>query len=284
MIKKLNDLTKIKKMGRMLEEWKAKRLDEGYFKSYPEEVVDKAIAKVFKKHDYRYDLSSDQDLENDFQILFLYVWKKNKTDKKLDERLVKDIENALSVCGWYIGDNDEAGPDQFLLYLEPKYPNENSKASEKSKKIIEKVKTFYHVSFKKFLPKILKNGLVPSNLNRKGFKHPERIYLFTDKRIAKDFVETHKTDLLSFTKEINKRKISGGKISKNKLAAIDAPEKFQDKLADEEPIVAFEVDLFRMMNDGKTVNLYHDNRFNEADLAYFTENTIPLKYINQIRF
>lgn len=284
MIKKLNDFSKIKKMGKFLEEWKAEKLDEGYFKSYPEKVVDKTIEKVLKKHGYKYDLFSDQDLENDFQILYLYIWKKKKTDKKLDDTVVKDIENALSVCGWYIGDNDEDGEEQFLLYLEPKYPNENSNASEKSKKIIEKVKTFYHVSFKKFLPKILKSGLVPSNLSRKGFNHPERIYLFTDIKIAKDFVEEHKTKMLSFTKEINKRTISGGKIAKNKLAPIDAPKKFQDKSLNEEPMVAFEVDLFKMMKEGKIVNLYHDNRFNEKDLAYFTENTIPLKYIKQIEF
>lgn len=284
MIQKIDSSVKLKKMGDMLEEWKAKKLDEGYFKSYPEEVVGKAVEKVLKKHGYKYELFSDQDQENDFQILYLYIWKKKKTDEKLDEKLTKEIENALSTCGWYIGDSDVFDSDQFLLYLEPKYPNENSKAEEKSKQTIERVKTFYHMSFKKFLPKILKNGLVPSNLNRRDFKHPERIYLFTDRAIAKDFVEKHKTGMLSFTKEINKRKVSGGKLAKNKLAPIDAPEKFQDKTVDEEPMVAFEVDLLKMMKDGKTALLYHDNRFNKTDLAYFTENTILPKYITQIKF
>ena len=272
-----------------MEEWYAKQLDEGYFKSYPESVVMKRIETFLKKNHslcghfdlYRSSLSNPtkHDEENNFQLLTLAV-------EKYGDEAKNKLSSELAAYGWYIGSANreisDSGERYFEISLEPKFPSDDSEIEKKSKELIEKVKIFYHVSFKKYEQKILKNGLLPSLTSRSTFEHPERIYLFTDIDIAKQFVRFHKTSLLSFTKEMNKRKIKGGKIAKDKLAPIDSQKKFQDKEADEEPMVAFEVDLYQMMKDGKTINLYHDNRFNEKGKAYLTQNTIPPKYLKKI--
>ena len=37
-----------------------------------------------------------------------------------------------------------------------------------------------------------------------------------------------------------------------------------------------------MMKDGKTVNLYHDNRWDQSNPVFFTQNSINSKYLKKI--
>lgn len=181
-----------KKMGQLVEENIGRLLDEGYFKSYPTDVFQRTLEKFLKSKDIDYIISLDVDLPdsdkfNDYPLMYL------QTEMELKDQNKARMEKILEQCGWYIADSDVAdGLDSFCYILEPKFPIDNSKVAEFSEKIIQKYKTFYHISFRKYEEKILKNGLVPSLSKRNEFNHPERVYLFSDSRIAKDFIEERK--------------------------------------------------------------------------------------------
>ncbi len=277
-----NKMPKIQLLGDKIDKSFAKKLDEGYFKSFPSSSVKKAIERFLEKKssccgDFEIQDETEhgsKDEENDFQILLLAV-------EKIDYKTKEELNRILSQCGWYIGTENKPTKEApfFSFVLEPKFPNENSTAEIKSKKLIEKYKIFYHISYKKFKDKILHDGLVPSLVNRQDFDHPERIYLFSDIDVAKQFAEMGYTNLLSFTKELHLRKTRN-----KKSGEIAADNKYQDVVSkDKDYIVAFEVDLYQMMKDGKTALLYHDNRFNEKEKAYFTQTSINPKYIKLLK-
>lgn len=265
-----------KKMGDVVEENITKLLNEGYFKSYPTEIVKRTLDKKLRqisdesKSSFEFILNTadeidDEDAFNDLQNLYLQITEFSKVIKE-------KIENVLDQCGWYIADVEHHKDiGQYMVYIEPKFPIENSKVDKISKKWIEQYKIFYHVSFKKYEEKILKNGLSPSLSKRREFEHPERVYLFGDKLIAKDFITLHKTDKIKYAKEIGRRKVRN--------TSKDADEKHQDPSMSN--MIGFEVDLFQMMKDGKTINLYHDNRWDKNSPVFFTQNTINPKYLKQ---
>lgn len=272
------------KMGyEILDESHANLVAEGFFKSYPNDVVERTIKDLLNKERdlcgyfdiYPSSVAdpSMHDKENDFQIITLATERFNNT-------LKEKISKKLDLCGWYISDTyreiSDGGEHYFATIIEPKYPNDAKNARLKSDKTIDKVKIFYHISFKKFENKILSNGLLPSISSRKQFYHPDRVYLFSDKDVAKEFVLFHKTTHLSFTNAMNKRKTKHG------TNVIDADDRYQDKESKKEPIVAFEVNLKKMKDDGREITIFHDNRFNEKDLAYFTQNYIPPKYLKKM--
>lgn len=270
-----------KKMGDILDETFSRQIEEGYYKSYPTEVVKRNLKNFLEKNTSEIDsfdikdeeeFTGNGDKENDFQILYIAIEKLNNSD------IESKIKAILDQCGWYIG--DKAKPDKDMPFwfftLEPKFPVENSSIEAKSKKLIEKTKIFYHISFKKYEQKILRRGLIPSITSRQEFFHPERIYLFSDRKIAEQFAKNGYTTMLSFSKSMN--------IRKTKQGTIDAEEKYQDRVKNNaDLIVAFEVNLDKLLKDGKVICLYHDNRFNESGLAYFTHNSIPPKYLKLVK-
>ena len=265
--------TRPRKMGEIVEEHMRQLLDEGYFKSFPDETTRKSLEKVLKNQDQEYLLYSseqfgEKDLYNDYQLLYLQM-------EKISKPLEKKLTAVLDQCGWYIADQDwRKDLESYLIIMEPKFPIENSHITEISEKIINKIGTFYHITFRKYESKILKNGLVPSFSKRSEFNHPERIYLFGDRRIAEDFVRDHKTKLLNYSKKIYRRKIGN--------TQFDADEKYQKEFDPNLDIVGFEVDLKKMMSDGKLCLLYHDNRWDNDSPVFFTQNTILPQYLKAL--
>ena len=261
----------VKKMGDEVENDIVKLLDEGYFKSYPTETTKRALVKKLKQNHVDFILHSadeigDEDAFNDLQILYLQV-------REFSDNLKEEIEDVLDQFGWYIADKEFYNDaNQYVIHIEPKFPIENSNVEAFSKKVIEHYKMFYHVTFKKYEQKILKDGLTPSLSKRQEFNHPERVYLFGDKRIALDFINIHKTTKLQYAKNLAKRK--------NRNTGADALDKYQDKSMSE--IIGFKVNLYQMMKDGKTANLYHDNRWDQSNPVFFTQNTINPKYLKKI--
>ena len=247
---------RLKKMGNIVEENMIRLLDEGYFKSFPTSVVKRNIEKELQKAGYSsgdYTLQVDHDKENDIDLL---VFATHYSFKDSDERW--NIKALLNQCGWYFSDElPEEQADAYSAYIEPRYPIDSGNIEEFSKQVIGNYGTFYHVTFKKYEDKILKNGLVPSFSRRPEFEHPERIYLFARKKDAHQFAMLHKAvdSYAEYTKMVNK-----GVDSSNY------------------EIVMLEVDLQKAWDDGKHVHLYHDNRYDESPV-YFTSNTIHPKYI-----
>lgn len=70
----------------------------------------------------------------------------------------------------------------FELCLEPKFDNKID--------IIDGI--FYHVTEKRYVDKILKNGLIPKSKNSKT-SHPERIYLSSDIQYSLEYIQTKKS-------------------------------------------------------------------------------------------
>lgn len=260
-----------KKLGEIVEENIAKLLDEGYFKSYPVEPTKRAIEKALQKSSIDYKLVAadeidDKDEYNDLQILYLQI--ESFSDETKDA-----LEPTLKQCGWYIADAEYHSEfDSYLIHIEPKFPIENSKVKKISEQWINKFKLFYHVTFKKNRNNILKSGLSPSLSKRREFNHPERVYLFGDKSIAEDFVKLHETSKLQYAKDFSRRK--------DRKTGEDAKEKYQD--SELSKMICFQVDLDKMMKDGKTVSLYHDNRWDTTNPVFFTQNTINPKYLKEI--
>lgn len=199
------------------------------------------------------------------QILYLQL-------EKISDSTKQELDRVLKQCGWYIADNEyHEELESYLLHIEPKFPIENSKVEQISRKWIEKYKIFYHISFRKYEQKILKDGLSPSLSKRKEFSHPERVYLFGDRSIAEDFITLHKTDKIQYAKEVGRRK--------NRHTGTDADKEFQDSSMGD--MIGFEVNLYQMMKDGRTINLYHDNRWDANNPVFFTQNTINPKYLKR---
>lgn len=71
-----------------------------------------------------------------------------------------------------------------LLYFEPKFSNE----------FVNVPDVVYHVTDKKYLDSIKKQGLIPKHKD-KVTRHPDRIYLFTDKRNIQNLIDNYKFDV-----------------------------------------------------------------------------------------
>ena len=247
---------RLRKMGDIVEENMVRLLDEGYFESFPTSTVKRNIEATLQKACYStkdYTLQSEYDKENDIDLLVLAT---RYSFKDSDEWW--SMKALLNQCGWYFSDElSEKRLNAYSVYIEPKYPIKSDNIEAFSKQTIGNYGIFYHVTFKKYEDKILKNGLTPSFSMRPEFEHPERVYLFAKREDANEFTLSHKAMDADgeHTKRVNK--------------GIDT--------SDYE-VVMLEVDLQKAWDDGKHVRLYHDNRFDERPI-YFTSNTIHPKYI-----
>ena len=204
----------------------------------------------------------EKDNINDIQTIVL------TTDNLVfADHIDVSIERVLLQCGWYAGDKATDGRI-VEISLEPRYPIVNDRVGSFSAWTISHIKTFYHVTFKKYAEKILRNGLQPSFTRRGEFYHPERIYLFGDKTTAIHFLEHQELDY-DLQSRVNTRKIGNS----GRTADI----KYQNGVS--KGMVLLKVNLKQMLNDGKLAKLYHDNRWDADSLVFFTQTSINPKYI-----
>lgn len=175
-------------------------ITEGLIKSYTKDDVNKYLTKLGLKGKDDYIFSDNDRLKIYLKINHkskykhliqtlenLYGWLLvgfqddfyNPIQSKELETLVNDIEYNLAETE---KDNGEDGDyiDFGTLYFEPKYSTE---IEEKNLPNIA-----YHVTDKKHLPKIKKQGLSPRHKD-KLTKHPDRIYLFIDKKNVKGLLD-----------------------------------------------------------------------------------------------
>lgn len=261
----------IRKMSDVVDAGLVKLLNEGEFKSYPADIVKMQLerwwfSKVGEKNDdffFKIVPDLETDLVNDIQVLVLTTDCPELKDEKANEQ----IGGILRRSGWYIGDAATDGKI-VQLSLEPRYPIVNNRVTAFSARTIDLIKTFYHVTFKKYVEKIMRNGLQPSFTKRREFYHPERIYLFGDVELAVDFLNNQSDDaVLQAVMTVRKIGNSG------KTADL----KYQDKTCKSMTLLC--VDLKQMQDDGKTVKLYHDNRWDADSPVFFTQNSINPEYI-----
>lgn len=248
----------------------AKMIEEGYFKSFPADVVKRDIIKTLTDNglvkNVDFDIVGEDelcspDLYNDMEIFHLVF------ASKPSEVITKKIKLLLSRDGWYLSSTiSENGVLTFVC--EPNFPINNERVLDFSRELVETYKKFYHCTFRKYARRIMVNGLVPSFGGRSEFIHPERIYLFTDRTMAFRFGDVSLDDE---TKRLLKRKVHDR----------DALEKYQDSR--EMDVIVFEVDLKRMFNDGCKINLYHDNRWDPSSPVFFTVNSIKPTYLTEIK-
>lgn len=207
------------------------------------------------------------------------------------------LRDRVPYFGWYVGfahkqlfpvDGEIVLLQEYLV--EPRFPNSDEDVARNTESVIAGTSVFYHVTREKFAPKIEKYGLIPSKTKRKEkevpgqklvkFEYPDRIYLFTDQDAAVEYAERNlvpnsRDGYLEQTKEINRRYI-GNKSGPDEKVEADAVYQKPDA-----GMVFFTVDLRKLIEDGRRIHLYHDNRFGVPGLAYFTMDPIPPKYIRR---
>lgn len=268
----------------------AELLDEGLLHSYPTKNAISQLKSAFltaKNEDVLigYKVVSDtQDVFSDRELFGIQCAFKQEMDLRDFEK--EYLKRDLSLLGWYVGNishrqvqlNRNATLETVIFYFEPKYPLESDKVEELSKKLIEKHKYFYHMTFAKFEPKISREGLVPHSADRRDFFYPERIYFFTEKDFANMFANYYLFDREGVA---HRRKIELRLDRKTKkIANLDFQKENED-------LLIYKVDLLSLVKSGKEISLYHDNRFTEPSddvvSAVFTYNTIPPKYVELVQ-
>lgn len=267
----------------------AKSLDEGLIKSYPEKHFVKCLKVALQTatdHEwiigYKFVRNNYKDVHSDFgYVTIQFILSPGYS---LDDFEKKDLDHALSYCGWFVGYKSKKNirftdgvKTVHEWTFEPRFPTETSNMETFTKNVIAKYKKFYHVTFEKYQNRIETDGLVPISSKRKEFIHPDRVYLFTSKYCADLFAIYHLEDPKGIA---HKLEIEISKIGKSgKLADM----KYQNL---DKNLLIYEVDLETFPKTGKKLCLYHDNKTIESDdttiSAVFTYNTIPAKYLKLV--
>lgn len=175
-----------------------------------------------------------------------------------------------------------------VFTLEPAYPIETGKVDDYTREVVDSTPNgvFYHVTFSNLVPKIMIRGLVPSNQKRNMFDHPDRTYLFKNLKSAKRFANYHTVaeedegyGTLEHERKINTRWIG------NTKGKDTPPERADDAYQHPNPgVIIFSVDVVGMLEDSRPLKLYHDNRYEPVNTAFFTTNSIPPRYLKQVDF
>lgn len=121
-------------------------------------------------------LSDDNEKVSPLMTLFAPAASKEDVDQ-----LAKDFADGLRLSGYYL--TSYAAMSEYecpgflivMMQFEAKYTN----------MLVDLADTLYHVAPLKYLPKILKNGLVPSSKSSE-FKYKRRVYMFN--RCKKELV------------------------------------------------------------------------------------------------
>ena len=184
-------------------------ITEGLIKSIDYDIVENLLKKLFIKYNKKVIILVDHQ--------GIYITVKNKVFNKY---LMEGFFNLLKVVGYNISyyyiDNKQF-IDKPLTVLEI-----FSEYNELNINLIKKYDTeekgipnyLYHITNKKYLDKIKKNGLIPKSKN-KIEKYPDRIYITNNivgaKNIKKDYENKYKNDewiiLKINTKLLNKIKL-----------------------------------------------------------------------------
>jgi len=164
-------------------------LSEGLIKSHSYSY----IIRILKNYNIDYNLDTDRFLK----IGGVRIHIKSK-DIQI---IIKLLENVINKLGWYfayfinykgessnnykdfltfIKNYQEYDPDDELgaIFLEPKYGTKTTPMTS----------ILYHVTDIKYLPKILKYGLVPKSKSKVTY-HPERIYFLKSIEDVEDLVQ-----------------------------------------------------------------------------------------------
>jgi len=265
-------------------------------KSYPVENVEKWIRELMeegtkKKMVFTFEIEKDESLNGGNTIPLLRLEVTSVPIFQLTSR----IKDKIQFFGWYVGDMESRLVDmsnrilQIQTFLfEPAFPIETEKVDDYTRKVVDSTPNgvFYHVTFSNFIKKIKTRGLVPSNQKRNSFTHPDRIYLFKTLKKAKYFAKYHintgQDDVygtLEHERKINTHWIGNtrGKDTPPKKAATS----YQNPNTG---VIIISVDLAGMLKDSRPLKLYHDNRYEPVNTAFFTPNSIPPKYLKSYTF
>lgn len=270
---------------------------EGLIMSYPASKIEEFIEKIIQKgidsgevHRVGIEENEDSPGGNTHPVLGLWI----VGGVTFVARLEYMLKDKLKFYGWYVGEHREKQikmESRFetlhVFTIEPIFPIENSKNMEFTIKTVNSAKTglFYHVAFSNDVPDILKFGLHSMPSTSPSFTHPDRVYLFNDLDEARSFVDFYvnkgQLDILGTLereKQVNTRMI--GNSTKTGNTPKPANEKYQQH--ENRGVAILSVDLKKMLEDGKSIRLYHDNRYQPEHVAYFTDRSIPPKYITNL--
>lgn len=143
-----------------------------------QDLLSEGLIKTHKFSDFKYWLNRNFEsrygtmtpTDEDYPRSVLYVTLESNTKEQMP-LLFKDLEKFINTFGYFIG---KTIPDDFDLRLwkiiiEPKFPVKLDR--------VRAYPNFYHITHKKYLPKIKKIGLTPRD-TQTMFTHPGgRIYL-----------------------------------------------------------------------------------------------------------
>lgn len=159
-------------------------INEGECKTYPKETTMRYLSNTCQIPK-EYIREGEFDKNKIVVIIPKEVYTKN---------VVRNVSNVMNLCGWYeltrLRNKNKEGKWFCSIYYEPKYPF-------KENIFIPNGQFIYHISPKKYLHKIMKQGFCPSNKSML-YTYPSRNYFFTDSKI----------DLIGYMDAFNKSKNS----------------------------------------------------------------------------
>lgn len=211
--------------NKMLESFNYNLIKEGLIKSIDYDISVQKIDDLLKKHKVKgsvklYILKDrielnfyGERLKEFYSDLLILV---NNLGYNISNQYMDGKKTSISTHVWK---KDE----DFIVYLNKRFDSEVG--------VPEKL---YHVTNKKNLDKIKKQGIVPKTKNVIE-QHPERIYLFGNEKISKNYLEE---------------------------------KEFHSK----EEYIILEIDMKVMINN---IKLHKDPKFNEDSEAYYTYDNIP---------
>lgn len=93
-----------------------------------------------------------------------------------DDSFVEKLTKRMSKYGWSFFKNETNTENQFVIFFEKRYP-----LKVLPKHILCSTNKLYHITPRKVLSKILKQGLIPKKSKTYGYENEPRVYLWGDK-------------------------------------------------------------------------------------------------------
>jgi hypothetical protein len=178
------------RFGLMVEREQQKILEEGLITSYPFSNV---LVMLSQKYGHIIKHMQSELVQKGEKTAGISIFVKREL---ANQKFVDDLTKDLKVYGYFIAFKDDS-TDEIGFFIEPKFPFIIDQKYLKNKRC-------FHITQKKYLPKIQKIGLVPKNSQTHFNFDGSRIYMMfgEDERVINNFKIT-----LAKNKEIEIEKL-----------------------------------------------------------------------------
>lgn len=150
-----------------------RNLVEGLVNTYPLEIAKKHFVDYMQIDSDNFQIHRN---ENGVKVAVIYL--------EYSSELVEEYKRAMGFYGYYLANTQRVegtdGTDICILIFEPKFQKDiknGEKVEDVINKFVSNEKYFMHVTPKKHLDKILRQGLCPRPSEKEDIDYPPRVHL-----------------------------------------------------------------------------------------------------------